>query len=62
MQQKPNRQNRMLKVRIAEQPFSKRLNISSRIIIANLMRQMSNIIMKKLVQEKNAGIRRKRNT
>jgi hypothetical protein len=62
MQQKPNRQNRMLKVRIAEQPFSKRLNMSSRIIVANLMRQMSNIIMKKLVQEKNAGIRRKRNT
>jgi hypothetical protein len=62
MQQKPNRQNRMLKVRIAEQTFSKRLNMSSRIIVANLMRQMSNIIMKKLVQEKNAGIRRKRNT
>ena len=60
MQQKPDRQN--VKVRIVEQTFSKRLNMSSRIIVANLLRRMRNIVTKKLVQEKNAGIRRKRNT
>ena len=60
MQQKPDRQN--VKVRIVERTFSKRLNMSSRIIVANLLVHLSNIIMKKLVQEKNAGIRGKRNT
>jgi hypothetical protein len=60
MQQKPDRQN--VKVRIVERTFSKRLNMSSRIIVANLLVHLSNIIMKKLVQDKNAGIRGKRNT
>jgi hypothetical protein len=50
-----------VKVTIAEQAASKCLNMSSGIIVANSLRQMRNIIIKKLVQEKNAAIGRKRN-
>jgi hypothetical protein len=50
-----------IKVPIAMQVVSKCLNMSNRIIIANLLRQMRNIIIKELVQEKNAAVRKKRN-